>query len=162
MNDRIQAPFTEDQVKRLNEYQRDGRSHPYTCGGNRSDEAHRRYAKEHGALDYGILVATVDGGVCPVCNYRQSWGHTSPIHAGKPTIPDLLKEMLAAEVNELVAALRWAMMCIPELEYYGYQIVCEHCHAMTPDVRGLPFQHNKECPWLKANTLLSGRQKEAT
>jgi len=43
------------------------RFHPATCGGNRSDDAHKRYAEEHGESDYGILV----NGVCPVCGWKQ-------------------------------------------------------------------------------------------
>lgn len=71
----ITAPFTPEQVESLNRFQRSGEFHPFTCGGNRSDEAHVAYAKEHGDPDYGLLVATPDGWVCPVCDYKQGWAH---------------------------------------------------------------------------------------
>ena len=54
---------TKEEVDALNEYQKSGKFHPYTCGGNRTDEKH---------LDgQGILIATEDGWVCPYCEYRQ-------------------------------------------------------------------------------------------
>ena len=59
--------FTEEQVKSLNEYQKNGFMHPFTCGGRRTDEKH---------LDgEGLLVATVDGWICPYCDYTQDWAH---------------------------------------------------------------------------------------
>lgn len=68
------APFTDEQVKNLNDFQAFGRFHPFTCGGNRSSEAHRAYAEVHGG-DLGQLVATNEGWRCPVCDYRQDWAH---------------------------------------------------------------------------------------
>ena len=63
----IRAPFTSEQVEALNRYQNSGEFHPFTCGGNRTDEKH---------LDgEGILVATPDGWVCPYCEYKQNWTH---------------------------------------------------------------------------------------
>lgn len=48
--------------------------HPMTCGGNRGDEAHVAYQKEHGG-DFGELVSTPNGLMCPVpgCGYKQNW-----------------------------------------------------------------------------------------
>jgi hypothetical protein len=59
--------FTPSEVKSLNEYQKARVMHPFTCGGNRTDEKH---------LDgEGILVATEDGWICPYCDYTQNWAH---------------------------------------------------------------------------------------
>lgn len=59
--------FTPEEVESLNDYQKSRAIHPFTCGGNRTDEHH---------LDReGLLVATEDGWVCPYCNYRQNWAH---------------------------------------------------------------------------------------
>lgn len=59
--------FTQEQVDKLNKYQKSGKFHPYTCGGNRTDEDH---------LDgEGILVATKYGWICPYCDYKQKWAH---------------------------------------------------------------------------------------
>jgi hypothetical protein len=74
MSDRITAPFTPAQVKALNAFQRSGKIHPFTCGGNRSDQAHREYAARH-REDMGQLIATEDGWRCPVCDYEQNWAH---------------------------------------------------------------------------------------
>lgn len=58
--------FSPDEVQSLNEYQHSGAFHPFTCGsGHRCDPQH---------LDgEGLLVATVDGWICPFCDYRQDW-----------------------------------------------------------------------------------------
>ncbi len=59
----IHAPFTPAQVDRLNRYQFSSSNHPYTCGGERSDEFH---------LDgEGVLMATTEGWICPYCSYTQ-------------------------------------------------------------------------------------------
>lgn len=52
-------------VARLNAAQRNSTIHPYTCV-NRGDGKHVR------TNDLGVLVATVDGWMCPSCDYRQS------------------------------------------------------------------------------------------
>lgn len=71
----IKAPFTPEQVEALNRSQREGEFHPFTCGGDRGDAAHRKYAKENGDRDWGLLVATEKGWVCPVCGYTQDSAH---------------------------------------------------------------------------------------
>lgn len=69
------APWTDEQVAALNRWQTSGEFHPFTCGsGNRGDDAHVAHAKQFGG-DFGQLVATRDGWVCPVCDYRQTWAH---------------------------------------------------------------------------------------
>jgi hypothetical protein len=63
--------MTQEQLDALNAFQHSGRFHPFTCGGNRTDEKH---------LDgEGILEATPDGWKCPYCDYTQSFGH--PVEA---------------------------------------------------------------------------------
>jgi hypothetical protein len=56
----IKAPYTKDQVKRLNQYQSNGYFHPFTCGGKDCRET---------------LIATNDGFICPHCGYKQDWAH---------------------------------------------------------------------------------------
>ncbi len=88
--DRITAPWTPAEVEALNLYQQEGRLHPFTCGGDRGDPAHRAYAAEHGG-DNGQLVATEEGWVCPVCRYKQDWAHafmTSPAAIGSVFDPE--------------------------------------------------------------------------
>jgi hypothetical protein len=55
-------------VAKLNASRQRGFVHPFTCGGNRSDEAHRMCQR-----DAGQLAATTGGWVSPVCGYRQDW-----------------------------------------------------------------------------------------
>lgn len=67
----VRAPYGDDQVEAINRYQNAGMFHPLTCGNNRGDLSHRAYAAEHKQFDWGILVATPEGMVCPVCGYKQ-------------------------------------------------------------------------------------------
>ena len=53
------APFTEDQVNSLNDFQHVGYYHPVTCGNNCRAN----------------LIARKDGWHCPTCDYTQSWAH---------------------------------------------------------------------------------------
>ena len=49
--ERIDAPWTDEQVAALNRFQRNGRFHPFTCGsGNRHDAAHAAHAAMPGML----------------------------------------------------------------------------------------------------------------
>lgn len=72
---RIYAPWTPEQVTALNAYQRAGRGHPFTCGG-----------EQH--LGSPSLVAYTDGWRCPqpdgkFCDYRQDWAPTFMIPTSK-------------------------------------------------------------------------------
>jgi hypothetical protein len=59
---KVVAPFTEDQVNSLNDYQTIGPYHPFTCG---NDNCH-----------HITLIATRDGWECPNCHkWRQNWCH---------------------------------------------------------------------------------------
>lgn len=96
--DQIKVPFTNEQVKNLNEYQNVGMFHPFTCA-NDGDDDHIKYEfeKRHGNANYkdyiiaeklkGInypeavftetnLIATENGWKCPVCDYKQNWAHS--------------------------------------------------------------------------------------
>lgn len=59
----VYAPWTEDEVVALNAFQRSGRMHPFTCGG------------EHPL--HQTLIAERDGWHCPdeECSYTQDWAH---------------------------------------------------------------------------------------
>ena len=57
---KIDATFTTEQVKALNDYQKSGRFHPFTCG---TDDCR---------CD---LIAVEEGWVCPECDYTQDWAH---------------------------------------------------------------------------------------
>lgn len=87
--------LTQNQIDKLNEYQESGRFHPYTCL-NDGDEKHILYEfnkmfpkgnyekyiksqKEKGNTYPEIiftqtnLIATEDGWICPVCDYKQKY-----------------------------------------------------------------------------------------
>jgi hypothetical protein len=61
--------LSQEQVDKLNNHQKNPIYHPYTCGGNRTDEHH---------LDgEGKLVATTTGWICPYCEYTQPYRYDS-------------------------------------------------------------------------------------
>lgn len=62
--------FTDQSVAGRNARQNSRWLHPLTCGNNRMDDAHRAYQAKHGG-DFGQLVATPDGWMCPACDYTQ-------------------------------------------------------------------------------------------
>jgi len=74
MSHSIKAPWTPEQVKNLEAHQNNPEVHPFTCG-NRHLSEHKEYAEKHAQRDHGILVPTLNGWVCPVCDYTQDWAH---------------------------------------------------------------------------------------
>jgi NAD+ synthetase len=67
----IVAPFTNEQVQNLNEYQKLGIVHPFTCCSPENiHECERSCGKGE-----GILIATNNGWVCPCGKYTQDWAH---------------------------------------------------------------------------------------
>lgn len=60
----VRAPWTRAHVTWLNELQRSGKVHPWTCGNCRAN-----------------LVATVRGWICPYCDYTQDWAIAMPEEA---------------------------------------------------------------------------------
>ena len=65
----IKAPFTEEQVAKLNSYQQKTPFIVFTCGSPDSIPDCKRRAGE----DYGALIATEQGRVCPCGKYTQNW-----------------------------------------------------------------------------------------
>lgn len=70
-DNKIFAPFTEEQVEMLNKFQQNGHYHPFTCG---SPDEIPECTRKSGSQ--GILIATVDGWVCPCGKYHQDWAHS--------------------------------------------------------------------------------------
>ena len=64
MNNIIYAPFSDEQVLKLNEFQKSKKFHPFTCDCGRDRE------------DKGILIATNEGWICPCGEYKQNWAHS--------------------------------------------------------------------------------------
>lgn len=62
---KIEAPFTEEQVKALLFYQLEG-MHPFTCC---SHDNCRRHTRE----DEGMLIPSTIGWTCPCGKYKQYW-----------------------------------------------------------------------------------------
>lgn len=59
-----QAPWTPEEVERLNAQQKAGQFHPYTCPGDLpACQKHRE------------LIATEQGWVCACGEYKQGWAH---------------------------------------------------------------------------------------
>lgn len=79
-NNIIHAPFTEEQVVNLNNWQKDGRFHPFTCGSGQ----HKTQS----------LIAGTSGWHCPLCDYKQTWAHE---FMGEPYMQQPIKLNLLAE-----------------------------------------------------------------
>lgn len=76
------APWTLAEVDALNTFQRSG-WHPYTCGAfDRMDDLHADYQALVGG-DFGQLVATPTGWICPACGYTQNWATEGTLAIGK-------------------------------------------------------------------------------
>lgn len=69
--DTIVAPWTIDQVDALNAWQQTGWTPTYTCGGPCRDRDRDSGARQ--PRPERALVATLDGWICPTCDYTQSW-----------------------------------------------------------------------------------------
>jgi hypothetical protein len=70
----IHAPFTNEQVEKLNKYQMSGVMHPFTCMGAKG-------CKRSEQENEGLLTATNDGWVCPCGKYRQDWAWEFMLHS---------------------------------------------------------------------------------
>ena len=71
MTPKARAPWSFDEVRALNEWQRRGDVHPFTCGGDNNGQTCRQ-----------TLVATTKGWVCPDrCGYTQDWCHGFMLNA---------------------------------------------------------------------------------
>ena len=66
----IEAPWTDEQVDKLNRYQQLGNFHEFTC------------LNSHGDLSR-TLIATRDGWICPNCDYKQTWAHSAMLKMGE-------------------------------------------------------------------------------
>lgn len=86
MTEITEAPWTEDQVRRLNLWQQAGNVHPFTCG------------RDHGATQEDrVLTATPEGWRCGGCSYTQDWAFEF-----------MLKPRITGELStEKTDRLRW-------------------------------------------------------
>lgn len=65
----IQAPFTDEQVTALQNYQDAGYLHPFTCMGHEGCKRPEQY-------NGGKLIPTSEGWVCACGSYTQNWAHS--------------------------------------------------------------------------------------
>jgi hypothetical protein len=72
----MKAPWTEEQVGLLRQWQAAGFVHPYTCFSR--GEGCNRSQRE----DDGVLIPTTEGWVCPCGKYTQDWCHPIMLEAG--------------------------------------------------------------------------------
>lgn len=93
--EKIQAPFSDAQVRGLNEYQTGTdfghKMPPFTCA-NRGDGQH---GEEGG--DKGVLIATAQGWVCPCCEYTQDWAHSFMVSSRTSFMPHFFEPVLSTE-----------------------------------------------------------------
>jgi hypothetical protein len=96
----IYSPFTDEQVKLLNDYQQIGIFHPFTCCG---PEEIKECTRSSGESD-GLLIATTKGWICPCGKYKQNWAHSwmvdPKVHEGFKKSPFYKNNNLKLEKNE--------------------------------------------------------------
>ncbi len=69
--EKINKPFSDEQVSNINKFQHEGSFHPFTCCSAGSTEKCER----RNGTGEGLLKATNDGFVCPCGEYKQDWCH---------------------------------------------------------------------------------------
>jgi hypothetical protein len=67
----IFAPWTDEEVRKLNLWQSLGYVHEFTCKNNHHDKSR-------------TLTATTDGWTCPYCEYTQNWARDSMLNPPPP------------------------------------------------------------------------------
>lgn len=85
---RVKAPFTDEQVRSLNDYQTNSIFHAFTCGSG---------------SDHGPLLARPDGMVCQGagCSYRQEWvNRFMADHSWRVSQEDVLRHIRAAQAPQ--------------------------------------------------------------
>lgn len=72
----MEAPFNDDQIDKLNQFQSKGFFHPFTCGcGFGLDAEQKSKCERLNGTGEGVLIATKDGWICPCGEYTQKWTH---------------------------------------------------------------------------------------
>jgi len=73
----MKAPFTQKQIDYINQQQVSGDFHPYTCGSPTNIPECKRANKKGKTPEEreGVLIATLEGLVCPCGKYIQKWAH---------------------------------------------------------------------------------------
>lgn len=139
---KVEAPFTDEQVDRLFEWQGglikqdtpDGGiliipTHPFTCSGhnecNRSEQPNE-----------GVLIPTKDGWVCPCGAYKQSWCHDFMVSEElnpktKKALKLLESTMAMLDLSRIKGFQRWSSLIKPtmtepwmDIEYAFCNIAC--------------------------------------
>lgn len=121
--------WTAEQVEMLKARQADTTMHPYTCGGDRSDRAHRFHAEES-CEEAGSLYPTMRGWICPACDYRQFWSHET---GG----PDALRTPAAAP--DLVADVARLREALTLFQSFGCPACGGDCGSANPPVTSCPM-----------------------
>lgn len=69
--ERVEAPFTKEQLENIKNFQNGGGFHPFTCCSPKNISECQRVSGEN----EGILIPTEQGFVCPCGKYKQNWCH---------------------------------------------------------------------------------------
>ena len=85
------APWTEEQVDALYEYQHGGWGHPFTCGSCRD-----KYHVE------GTLVATTDGWTCETCDDVQAWAYAAMFEGPPPGWKAFISDVVPVKTDPSV------------------------------------------------------------
>jgi hypothetical protein len=121
VTDKITAPWTPDQVDRLNRFQRLGHVHEFTCP----------YA--HDGADR-TLVATKAGWICPHCDYRQDWAHAMMLEVPPPPFAEFSRDDMVDVLHRYRRKELTADSAADEIDSYIYGVVNKMRVALAADL----------------------------
>lgn len=121
----LKAPWTPKQVIALNDYQQSDEGHPFTCANRGPGHAPTNSYRD-------VLVATVNGWICPFCDYTQDWAHPFMAMTGA----DIEKQF-----NEIAEALDTSAKdstASPRLRETVTTVIAAHPHRVEDWFAGRP------------------------
>lgn len=144
MGQQVLAPFTAEQVGKLNAWQTCGWVHPFTCA-RRDKPGHMIRI----AADRGQLIATEAGWICPDCDYTQSWARDYMLE-GPPPNPfrhkeedepyiEILRAALAELLDEYIDALTQGAGEAPfsSPHWHMFMSTYEHAERVIPRMQAI-------------------------
>lgn len=128
MTDPIKAPWSEQQVCALWDFQNAGYVHPFTCP---------HHSQE------GMLIPTVRGWVCQFCDYTQDWTHAQMFRpVPSETILSMIEE---SRIERMARAMAHAEM-VMTLEASGVMAISpEKLEAIFKDAWEGTTDHDERC-----------------
>ena len=94
--EQIKAPFSQEQVDKLNQFQKTGKFHPFTCCSPEYIPECKRALNQGETYEEreGILIAKTEGFICPCGKYKQNWAYAFMADGKEPELSGSEEETL--------------------------------------------------------------------